>query len=178
MEDKSTPPTGNRRKGDHGQLYEGVSANITITFNQDVTGLLLSWYDFVGLGIFHEDHLLPWRKQQHGIQINSLVTAPYCKKPFVYDDTIPLNPTSDDIQRIVNGIANEFIYVFDRTGPNASCDAKFLFPLGRVENNDRMFSTPPPGINSSVYLPELVHPRLSVDEGHVLLKYLLRRPAF
>lgn len=115
MADKSTPllVVGEKEVTAN---YEGISAKITITFSPDITGLLLSWYDCVSLGILHEDYPRPWRKQKTGTKINSVTSAPRGEEPFVYTGFVPLNPSPDDIQRIGDDIANAFTAVFDQTG--------------------------------------------------------------
>ncbi|EFX78031.1 hypothetical protein DAPPUDRAFT_105619 [Daphnia pulex] len=115
MADKSTPllVVGEKEVTAN---YEGISAKITITFSPDITGLLLSWYDCVSLGILHEDYPRPWRKQKTGTKINSVTSAARGEEPFVYTGFVPLNPSPDDIQRIGDDIANVFTAVFDQTG--------------------------------------------------------------
>jgi hypothetical protein len=96
--------------------YEGVTANITIMFSPDVEGLLLSCYDFVDLGILHENYPRPWRKQQLSSQISAVGAIPSRSKPIVYQGPVPLEPTAEDIQRIEADIVKEFTAVFDQSG--------------------------------------------------------------
>ncbi|KAI9551307.1 hypothetical protein GHT06_002507 [Daphnia sinensis] len=67
--------------------HEGTAASITITFSPNISGLLLSWYDCINLGILHDEYPRPWKNSRRG-----------------------------DIQRIGNDIARQFDDVFDQTG--------------------------------------------------------------
>ncbi|EFX64172.1 hypothetical protein DAPPUDRAFT_266896 [Daphnia pulex] len=115
MADKSTPLLVIGEK-EFTATYEGTAASITITFSPDISGLLLSWYDCISLGILHDGYPRPWKNSRHGMQINSLPTANRRKAPYVYDGIVPLDPSPDDIQRIGNDIARQFDDVFDQTG--------------------------------------------------------------
>jgi hypothetical protein len=115
MADKSTPLLVIGEK-EFTATYEGTAASITITFSPDISGLLLSWYDCISLGILHDGYPRPWKNSRHGMQINSLQTANRRKAPYVYDGIVPLDPSPDDIQRIGNDIARQFDDVFDQTG--------------------------------------------------------------
>ena len=115
MADKSTPLLVIGEKL-FTAAYEGTTASITITFSPDISGLLLSWYDCISLGILHDGYPRPWKKSCHGNQINSLQTANHREPSYVYDGIVPLDPTPDDIRRIGNDIAKQFDDVFDQTG--------------------------------------------------------------
>jgi hypothetical protein len=114
MADKSTPLQVIGEK-EFTAAYEGTTARITITFSPAISGLLLSWYDCISLGILHDGYPRPWKKSRHGIQINSLQTASHRESPYVYDGIVPLDLTPDEIQRIGSEIAKQFDEVFDQT---------------------------------------------------------------
>jgi hypothetical protein len=93
--------------------YEGTTTTLTIVISPEISGLLISWYDCISLGILHADYPKPVRYAH----INSTPVKESHQEaapPSSIPESIAGDPTEEQKNRMEQAFLEEFSDVFDQ----------------------------------------------------------------
>ena len=93
--------------------YEGITTTLTIVISPEITGLLISWYDCISLGILHADYPKPVRHAH----INSTPVKESHQEaapPSSILESISGGPTEEQKNSMEQAFIEEFSDVFDQ----------------------------------------------------------------
>jgi transposase InsO family protein len=92
--------------------YGDVTAEITIVICPEISGLLISWYDCIALGILPENYPMPIRRTQFNSVSTSEVRS---ETPATVTTEYPDDPSDELIESVREELVKEFERVFDQS---------------------------------------------------------------